>query len=70
MGKPEIVEITTFYSDDDNREASISFGESDLELYKLSMVDKKEGRLSFLFFNNLQEAENKADEFVRYEPNV
>lgn len=70
MGKPEIVEITTFYSDDDNREASISFGESDLELYKLSMIDKKEGRLSFLFFNNLQEAENKADEFVRYEPNV
>lgn len=70
MGKPEIVEITTFYSDDKNREATISFGESDLELYKLSMTDKNQGRLSYLFFTNLQEAENKADEYVRYYPNV
>lgn len=67
MGKPEIVEIMRFYSDDENREAIITFGESDMELYKITMEDKKENKRLFLFYPSLQQAEDKAEDFVRYD---
>ena len=67
MGKPEIVEISKYFSDDGHREAKITFGESDGEFYKLWMEDKPTKKVYFLYFRNLEQAEIKAEDFVRYE---
>jgi len=67
MGKPEIVEISKYFSDDGCREARITFGECDNEFYKLWMEDRPTNKVYFLYCRNLTEAEDKAEDFVKYE---
>lgn len=65
MGKPEIIEISKFWSEDEKREAVITFGETEDEWYKLNMYDKEKDSYHWLYLKTLEQAIDKAEDFVR-----
>lgn len=65
MGKPEIVEISKFWSDDELREAVVTFGETEDEWYKVNMYDKKNNSYYWLYVKTLEQGIVKAEDFVR-----
>lgn len=65
MGKPEIVEISKFWSDDEKREAVVTFGETEDEWYKLNMYNKEKSEYTWLYLKTLEQAIQRAEDFVR-----